>query len=158
MSKYTKPLRALAHRTAGKPATIEELAFILGLEREKAVSVAGGLMRRGFLEPGPERCTYYVAVEFLPEPRRAAKRRSSPAKPAPKLITRDSQRVDPTAHKTPEVLTQDFPILDLLETAGPLGTKDVRRLLQSSFNVSPSLERLRMAGLVRLEGLRWVVV
>jgi|DEB3_MinimDraft_2_1074329.scaffolds.fasta_scaffold00685_4 hypothetical protein len=158
MSKFTAPLRALAKTNAGKPVTVEQLADVLGIDREKAVSAASGLMRRGYLEAGPERCTYHVAVELLPEPRRPAKRRGNPAKPTAKLVTRDSQRIDPTAHQTPDVLAQDFPILDVLDLHGPLSTRDVRRLIQSSFNVSPSLERLRMAGLVRLDGLRWVAV
>jgi hypothetical protein len=150
MNKYVAPLRALAAKTAGRPASSQELADVLGVTREQAVRTASGLVRQRYLEPGPRRGTYTVAVELLPEPKpaKAPKRRAG---------TRDGQRVDPAAHVPPSVLSQDFPILDLLDEHGALTTADVRRLAQSSFNVSPSLERLRMAGLVRLDGLRWVV-
>lgn len=150
MNKYAAPLRALAQKTAGRPASSQELADVLGVTREQAVRTASGLVRQRYLEPGPRRGTYTVAVELLPEPKtaKAPKRRAG---------TRDGQRVDPAAHVPPSVLSQDFPILDLLDEHGALTTADVRRLAQSSFNVSPSLERLRMAGLVRLDGLRWVV-
>jgi hypothetical protein len=150
MNKYVAPLRALAAKTAGRPASSQELADVLGVTREQAVRTASGLVRQRYLEPGPRRGTYTVAVELLPEPKppKALKRRAG---------TRDVQRVDPAAHVPPSVLSQDFPILDLLDEHGALTTADVRRLAQSSFNVSPSLERLRMAGLVRLDGLRWVV-
>jgi len=150
MNKYVAPLRALAAKTAGRPASSQELADVLGMTREQAVRTASGLVRQRYLEPGPRRGTYTVAVELLPEPK-------PPKSPKRRAGTRDGQRVDPAAHVPPSVLSQDFPILDLLDEHGALTTADVRRLAQSSFNVSPSLERLRMAGLVRLDGLRWVV-
>ena len=43
MSKFTAPLRALAKTNAGKPVTVEQLADVLGIDREKAVSAASGL-------------------------------------------------------------------------------------------------------------------
>jgi DNA-binding IclR family transcriptional regulator len=150
MSKYAALLRALAEKTGGRAVSSQELADALGMTREQAVRAASGLLRKRQLEAGPKWGTYTVAVELLPEPK-------PPKPPKRRAGTRDGQRVDPAAHATPSVLTQDFPILDLLDEHGALTTADVRRLAQSSFNVSPSLERLRMAGLVRLDGLRWVV-
>jgi hypothetical protein len=149
VSKYSEVLLGL-HAKAGKlPITSKELAEALGVPQTKATAMAAAFRKLGYLEPGPVKATYYVAVEMIPPPK-PAKVTPKPSRPRP--AARDGSYQPPDQNR---LMGQDWTVLAALDDGGPCTVRELRRRAATSFNVGPSLERLALAGLVAAEGLVW---
>lgn len=152
MRKYCEALRGLYAKAGKLPVTAAEIAEAIGTSRQDAIMKAAGWRRCGWIEPGPVKATYYIAVEMLPAPAVPPPPKAPKVKAAPRVATRDGQTLGPVA---PRVMGQDWAVLDALDVGGPCTVRELRRRAATSFNVGPSLERLAAAGLVAADGLVW---
>jgi len=152
MRKYCEALRGLYAKAGKLPVTAAELAEAIGTSRQDAVMKAAGWRKCGWIEPGPLKATYYIAVEMLPAPKVPKPAKAPKVKAAAPAGLRDGQRLGPPDAR---VLGQDWALLDALDVGGPCTVRELRRRAETSFNVGPALERLAVAGLVAVDGLVW---
>lgn len=140
-------LLALYERAGQRPVTLTELAEANGWPRAAASYRACTLVTCGYLERGPTRGTYWVAIEAIPTDGSAP----PPVKPR---VQRPAEFDPPDL--TGQVFAADLLVLDALDAAGkPMAPADIRRALGVQSSLGRSLQRLEVAGLVRRVGAAW---
>lgn len=140
-------LLALYERAGQRPVTLTELAEANGWPRAAASYRACTLVACGYLERGPTRGTYWVAIEAIPTD-------GSTPPPVKPRVQRPAEFDPPDL--TGQVFAGDLLVLDALDAAGrPMAPADIRRALGVQSSLGRSLQRLEVAGLVRRVGAAW---
>jgi DNA-binding IclR family transcriptional regulator len=139
-------LLALYERAGQRPVTLAELAEANGWPRALASYRSVTLVACGYLERGPTRGTYWVAIEAIPTD-------GSTPPPKPKPRVQRPAEFDPP-DLTGHVFSGDLAVLDALDL-GPATLPELRRRVGVQSTLGPSLARLSAAGLAVQRGGEW---
>jgi DNA-binding IclR family transcriptional regulator len=140
-------LVALYARTGQRPVNLTELSEAIGCPRSAASYRASALVVCGYLERGPARGTYWVAIEAIP---------TDGPTPPPRAVRQPRPAEFDAPDLTGQVFAADLAVLDALDAAGvPMLPADIRRALGVQSSLGRSLQRLQAAGLVCRVGAAW---